>query len=564
MTNHPQDATATTPPTEKPLVSVICATYNQVSYIRQTLDGFVCQQTTFPFEVIVHDDASTDGTTTVVKRYEKKFPALIKPVYQPKNIYQNDKKAFNEFYFSICSAPERGKYIAFCEGDDYWIDPLKLQKQVDFLESHPDYSICYTHTAIFHQQENGFAPGGGLRPNLPETSDIYHLAKGNFILTASVMLRNSPRLWKTLSDNIGNNAVGDYMIWMLAAREGKIGKLDDVTAVYRVHAGGEWSGATQTRQWQRMLDLLEGMIGIFHDDDPKVAATLGGQFFSTAVKLGAALANEGRINDSLACFSRAAQHPPQRHCPVCDADVFAFDPLPAYYEAMQSRNGYMFAGKAAEMCNARDYSCPRCGAADRERLYAMFFRDIFATLQEKKATGPFEFLEIAPNAAFARFVKSFPFVNYRSMDRFMAEVDDHFDICDMGGYGDGRFHFIVCSHVLEHIPDDRQALRELHRILNPVGMALIVVPIILELAEDYEDPSKTTAEERWRHFGQNDHVRCYSKNGFVEKLQTAGFTVQQLGVGHFGEERFAKAGIEPQSVLYVVERRAEGKTGEGC
>lgn len=123
-----------------PLVSIRCFVYNQVKYVRQCLDGFVMQKTNFPFEAIVHDDASTDGSAEVIKEYAQKYPHIIKPIFETENLYSKHDGSLEK----VMDAQMRGKYIAVCEGDDYWIDPLKLQKQVDFLESHPEF-VCSCH-----------------------------------------------------------------------------------------------------------------------------------------------------------------------------------------------------------------------------------------------------------------------------------------------------------------------------------------------------------------------------------------------------------------------------------
>lgn len=138
--------------TENPLVSVRCITYNHEPYIAQAIDGFLMQKTDFPFEVIIHDDASTDKTADIIREYEKKYPLIIKPIYQTENQYSKRNG-------SIAKAIDpklKGKYIAFCEGDDYWIDPNKLQMQVDFLEKNPEYGMCYTNFNIFNQQKQKF------------------------------------------------------------------------------------------------------------------------------------------------------------------------------------------------------------------------------------------------------------------------------------------------------------------------------------------------------------------------------------------------------------------------
>lgn len=120
-----------------PLVSIMCTTYNQEKYISQCLDGFLMQETSFPFEVIVHDDASTDKTAEIIRNYEMRYPNLIKPIYEIENQYSKHDGSLDR----IIDSHLKGKYIAYCEGDDYWCDSNKLQKQFEFLESHDDYFI---------------------------------------------------------------------------------------------------------------------------------------------------------------------------------------------------------------------------------------------------------------------------------------------------------------------------------------------------------------------------------------------------------------------------------------
>src|SRR5690606_24868156 len=125
----------------KPLVSICCITYNHVKYIRQCLDGFLIQKTNFSYEIIVHDDASTDGTAEIIKEYVKRFPNIFIPICQTENQHSKGiRGVFAKFVFP----KSNGKYIAMCEGDDYWTDPLKLQKQVDILES--DHGVGIVHT----------------------------------------------------------------------------------------------------------------------------------------------------------------------------------------------------------------------------------------------------------------------------------------------------------------------------------------------------------------------------------------------------------------------------------
>lgn len=135
-----------------PLVSICCLSFNHKRFIAKCLDGFLMQETNFDYEILVHDDASKDGTDEIIKEYAAKYPNKIFPIYEEVNRYSNGYKGKMDIVFNYARA--RGKYIATCEGDDYWTDPHKLQKQVDFLESHPDYSVCF-HRCTHLNMEDG-------------------------------------------------------------------------------------------------------------------------------------------------------------------------------------------------------------------------------------------------------------------------------------------------------------------------------------------------------------------------------------------------------------------------
>ena len=133
-----------------PLVTIQCLTYNHEKYIRKCLDGFVMQKTNFRFEAIVHDDASTDGTANIVREYADKYPDIIKPIFETENQYSKSDGSLNRIMYEHTL----GKYVALCEGDDYWTDPYKLQKQVDYLEQHDDV-VCSCHRyQILYDQTN--------------------------------------------------------------------------------------------------------------------------------------------------------------------------------------------------------------------------------------------------------------------------------------------------------------------------------------------------------------------------------------------------------------------------
>lgn len=133
---------------EELMVTIRCITYNHERYIRQCLEGFTMQKTNFRFEAIVHDDASTDGTANIIREYAEKYLDIIKPIFETENQYSKHDGSIAR----ILNEHTHGKYVAMCEGDDYWIDPLKLQKQVDFLENNPEYTMCF-HNAVVYKEE---------------------------------------------------------------------------------------------------------------------------------------------------------------------------------------------------------------------------------------------------------------------------------------------------------------------------------------------------------------------------------------------------------------------------
>ena len=170
----------------KPLVCILTITYNHEPYIHDALEGFVMQKTDFPFVAIVHDDASTDGTAAIIREYAEKYPDIIKPILETENQYSKHDGSLGRIMQNAARA-SGAKYIALCEGDDYWTDPLKLQKQVDFLETHPDYSMCFTEAIEFWQ--NGGYPNKLLIEEC-EDRDIepLELLEGMRIPTASVKI----------------------------------------------------------------------------------------------------------------------------------------------------------------------------------------------------------------------------------------------------------------------------------------------------------------------------------------------------------------------------------------
>ena len=217
------------------LVSVCCITYNHEPYIVQALNGFLMQKTSFPFEVLIHDDASTDRTADIIREYEKKFPKLIKPIYQKENQYS---KGFTAVTATWNFPRAQGKYIALCEGDDYWIDENKLQIQVDFLERNPEYTMCFHDAVVVNELENEV------------DSFSYHVIEKDYsatelfenwvVPTASMLFKKEILCYK-LADR-ENFIAGDIVLVEQACVYGKVHGFKKKMSVYRIQENGlTWS-----------------------------------------------------------------------------------------------------------------------------------------------------------------------------------------------------------------------------------------------------------------------------------------------------------------------------------
>lgn len=215
------------------LVSIWCITYNHEKYIRDAIEGFLMQQTSFNYEVIIADDCSTDNTDAIIKEYIQKHPKgnIIKYFRHEKNIGM-----MPNFVFALRQCT--GKYIALCEGDDYWTDPLKLQKQVDFLEANPEFAICYHKVKVL--KDGIFVDDFITSDEVPDEADFNDLLKQNFMHTPSVVFRNNIDI--ELFEKATNVGLGDYFLHLYNAHFGKIKRLNEYMAIYR-YGVGIWSSA---------------------------------------------------------------------------------------------------------------------------------------------------------------------------------------------------------------------------------------------------------------------------------------------------------------------------------
>jgi glycosyltransferase involved in cell wall biosynthesis len=248
-----------------PVVTIYCTTYNHEKYIAQAIEGFLIQKTNFPIEVIIHDDASTDNTANIIRQYENNYSDIIKGVYQKENQYHQRNIIYDTYIKHLI----RGQYVARCEGDDYWTNPFKLQKQVDFLEKNKDFSMCFTNFNIVdakgHIIEEDAWPWYKKR-----NMDTKFVLKYGVPRTLTTLIRKDVKSI-IMSQDLPLMPLGDNLMFALATKYGDAGYLDINSACYRYHNQGVWSQIGTRMQTKKLLETINELKKIFISDEEQEA-----------------------------------------------------------------------------------------------------------------------------------------------------------------------------------------------------------------------------------------------------------------------------------------------------
>jgi len=261
-----------------PLLSITCIAYNHVSFICQAIEGFLMQETTFPVEILIYDDASSDGTTKIIRNYEYMNPHLIKTLFQEKNKYSEGEKPGN-----FLRHLQRGKYLAFCEGDDYWTDPKKLQIQVDYLESHPECVVSGHDSFVID------ALGNTIKYSVVRSSgrdySSRELQKGMAILPyGSRLLRN---LSHQFHYPLNSCYQGDDIFQLVVlGKHGSSHFHNDISpSAYRIHSGGVWSSMDRLKKNQTAANNMYFIqLYFLRQGDTQLVKHWGEQWERRAIK----------------------------------------------------------------------------------------------------------------------------------------------------------------------------------------------------------------------------------------------------------------------------------------
>mgnify|MGYP000079353157 CR=1 FL=1 len=268
---------------EPPLLSVAAITYNHEDYISEALDSMLMQKTDFPFEIIVHDDCSTDNTVNILKAYAKKYPNIIKLILQKENQYSQGKKIVK-----IISEKVKGTYIAWCEGDDYWIDAGKLQTQIGLMKQNPECDMSF-HPTKTRFDNDGYGEIGARhagKNKIFTTSDVI-IGGGGFCPSASIVIRKE--VWSTLPSFFDDAPVGDYFVQIFGSLNGGALYIDKVMSVYRQGIATSWSSSMididrRVEFYQKIIKTLDKLdIYLDHKYKNEIAHEKSKQHYHLAV-----------------------------------------------------------------------------------------------------------------------------------------------------------------------------------------------------------------------------------------------------------------------------------------
>lgn len=234
-------------------ITVVVMAYNQRDYVKQCINSILDQQIDIDFDILIHDDCSDDGTHEILVNYQRQYPEKITIIHQESRKFLID--GFNMMIYKYVIPHVKSKYVAYCDGDDYWCDPLKLKKQYKFMESHPDYSMCF-HNAFQLRTNNDMSSKWFIKDEGDiNVSDLINDRPGVCVATSSIFLKSET--FKDFSEWRKRFPVEDVPMYITAALHGKIHRLKDIMCVYRQFAVGSWSTQNKERQDRKIKHLKD-------------------------------------------------------------------------------------------------------------------------------------------------------------------------------------------------------------------------------------------------------------------------------------------------------------------
>ena len=525
---------------DTPFVTVLAVSYCHEKYLHTALDSILSQETNFPFEVIVHDDASPDGSPDIIKEYAERYPHIICPILENENQYSKGVQAL----MRVLKPYIRGRYIAYLECDDYWTDNNKLQNQVDFLEAHPAFlAVAHNCTVV---DADGMPNG----EQYPECMDEEYTPEHFFndILSGqsgTLMMRDIFSQFPEDHPLIMNAPQGpfDRVVNLTLLQNGRVHCIQKSMSAYRhVTDSGHSFSATFRYDIRRDARFFLSFV-TYCKRIGRIGDAIGmlRWFISYTEEYSRSGHLSRREKDSLLSFCNTSitsltdRLLLRSHRCNCCGQLVRYDPVPIDQQEQALSDNDLF---LPETLNPDAFLCPSCGSLDRDRLMIAALERM--PLAEKE--NDCRILHIAPSPALSVWIRTrYTKAIYDTCVPDMSGDGFHADLRELSSLPDKTCDLVICSHVMEHVRDDRRAFREMKRILKDGGCILFLVPIDLMFSGIDEA------------FGQEDSVRRYSRECLLERLEEH-FSVQTLGKDFFGEDCFSQLGLSDSSTLYVLTR----------
>jgi glycosyltransferase involved in cell wall biosynthesis len=253
-------------------VSVHMITYNHAAFIRQAMESVLAQQTSHEWELVVGDDCSTDGTAEIVKEVAARYPRFVRVLHSDHNLgmHRNSQRTV-----AAC----RGRYLALLEGDDFWIDAAKIQKQADYLDRNPE--VMLTGAGVLLRQESGNKIAGRWTAEAEAVRGLQEILRSNFLPNCTVMIRREAYFDHP---TLASLALGDWPRWILAATKGRIHVSPEIMATYRLHSGGVWSHRSPADRKARVEEMF-AVVRELHPRDPATVAAIADGLLHTQISL---------------------------------------------------------------------------------------------------------------------------------------------------------------------------------------------------------------------------------------------------------------------------------------
>ncbi|MBU7317609.1 glycosyltransferase [Paenibacillus sp. SM 69] len=537
---------------EEPLVSVLIPAYNRPHYLELALQS-VLNQTYKNIEIIVCDDSTNDGVERMIQPYLEENNGRIQ--------YHRNGAQLRLHNLHKLIHLSKGTYINFLMDDDLFHKD-KIKKMVGYFEKHNDLSLVTSYRKLIDENGNELPDTPPNKAVFDKDTILDGIALGEHILINNFNVVGEPTTAMfrraDLSELYGvykgveYSAICDVATWILLLSKGKVCYIAEPLSYFRQH---------NTQNQKKMENLVSNISewlqlikdsrldGFLNKEQSYKKAIIN--YFRTSVHIAdqAITSQQERYltHPQNVCdfFVDAANqllnHVDNFLCPFCNNRFKRFQPWPDIYDFPK----YKF-----EMSNKYTAICPSCYSMDRERVFKIYIERETQLLQSTAKV-----LHIAPERQLRNWLVKYQNLKYVCGDLFPQDsLTQKVDITSIL-YPDNSFDVILCSHVLEHIPDDTRAMNELYRVLKKGGWGILQVPICISIDDTYEDFSITTPEGRLEAFGQDDHVRIYAKNDYIKRLEKAGFEVSFFNLAlKYSISEAHQYGLQENDYLYIVRK----------